>query len=248
VIYPVVRPMPTPRCGDLLRSRIALNPSQVIQWSTLSTTVIFFSSLFPFARNLHKLEPLALTIMITQEEQKQGRESNTRKTQSAAHTRTQAKTWAQNTAQGVCNSNGAQITSTTIQMCGGGSRSLKMLRGCLVLCSMRLGVPFIAPRQLGAVGDQLGRQILPSVGWCTGQSGAPPDLNSTCSVLDFLPNRTQTTVGPWVQTVRCAQPTVGAGHASPADCVADRWSRAMLAHRTVRWFLAATPFSFPESG
>jgi hypothetical protein len=29
--YPVVWPMPTPRCGDLLRSRVALNPSQVIQ-------------------------------------------------------------------------------------------------------------------------------------------------------------------------------------------------------------------------
>jgi hypothetical protein len=41
---------------------------------------------------------------------------------------------------------------------------------------MRLGVPFIAPRQLGAVGDQLGRQFLPSVEWRTGhvllQSGA----------------------------------------------------------------------------
>jgi hypothetical protein len=40
---------------------------------------------------------------------------------------------------------------------------------------MRLGVSFIAPRQLGAVGDQLGRQFLPSIEWCTGQSGAPPD-------------------------------------------------------------------------
>jgi hypothetical protein len=39
----------------------------------------------------------------------------------------------------------------------------------LVYCSMRLVVPFIAPRQLGAVGDQLGRQILPSAEWCTGQ-------------------------------------------------------------------------------
>jgi hypothetical protein len=39
----------------------------------------------------------------------------------------------------------------------------------LVLSSMRLGVLFIAPRQLGAVGDNLGRQFLPSVGWCTGQ-------------------------------------------------------------------------------
>jgi hypothetical protein len=44
----------------------------------------------------------------------------------------------------------------------------------LVFSSIRLGVPFIAPRQLGAVGDNLGRQFLPSVEWCTGQSGAPP--------------------------------------------------------------------------
>jgi hypothetical protein len=50
-----------------------------------------------------------------------------------------------------------------------------MLRECLIFCSMRLGVPFIALRQLEAVGDQLGRQILPSVEWWTGQSGAPTD-------------------------------------------------------------------------
>ena len=37
----MVRPMPTPCYGDLLRSRIALNPSQVIQGSTLSTMVFF---------------------------------------------------------------------------------------------------------------------------------------------------------------------------------------------------------------
>jgi hypothetical protein len=41
--------------------------------------------------------------------------------------------------------------------------------------SMRLGIPFIALRQLGAVGVQQGRPSLPSVGWRTGQSGAPPD-------------------------------------------------------------------------
>jgi hypothetical protein len=40
---------------------------------------------------------------------------------------------------------------------------------------MRLGAPFIAPRQLGAVESIPGRQILPSVAWRTGQSGAPPD-------------------------------------------------------------------------
>jgi hypothetical protein len=34
--------------------------------------------------------------------------------------------------------------------------------------SMRLGVPFIAPRQLGAVGGQQGKPKFPSVGWRTG--------------------------------------------------------------------------------
>jgi hypothetical protein len=115
---------------------------------------------------------------------------------------------------------------------------------------MRLGVPFIAPRQLGAVGDPIGRQFLPSVGWHTGQSGVPPDMNSSCSVPDLLPYRAQPTVGPSVplahrtlsgahRTVQCDQLTVGAGHASPADCAADHWcGRLWLtgqsgAHRTV---------------
>jgi hypothetical protein len=50
--------MPTPRCGDLLRLRVTLNPSQVIQRSNLSTIVFFLISSFPFERNLHKLESL----------------------------------------------------------------------------------------------------------------------------------------------------------------------------------------------
>jgi hypothetical protein len=50
-----------------------------------------------------------------------------------------------------------------------------MLSECLDDSSMHLGVPFIDPRQLGVVGDQLGRLSLPSVEWRTGQSGAPPD-------------------------------------------------------------------------
>jgi hypothetical protein len=47
-----------------------------------------------------------------------------------------------------------------------------------VCCSMRLGVPFIAPRQLGAVGYPFGRQFLPSVGCRIKQSGVPSDMNS----------------------------------------------------------------------
>jgi hypothetical protein len=56
-----------------------------------------------------------------------------------------------------------------------------MLSECLDHSSIRLGVPFIAPRQLGAVRDNLGRQFLPSVEWCTGQSGAPPDNHYSLS-------------------------------------------------------------------
>jgi hypothetical protein len=48
------------------------------------------------------------------------------------------------------------------------SGSLRMFLESLVCSSMRLGAPFIAPRQLGVVGDNLGRQFLPSIEWCTG--------------------------------------------------------------------------------
>jgi hypothetical protein len=98
---------------------------------------------------------------------------------------------------------------------------------------MRLGVPFIAPRQVGAIGGQQGRPKLPSVGWCTGQSGAPPDSHFRRSGADLLPILAQTTVADSWQlahrtlsgahrTVRCPLPTVGVGHASLADCAADR--------------------------
>jgi hypothetical protein len=44
--------------------------------------------------------------------------------------------------------------------------SLRMFLVSLGHSSMRLGVPFIALRQLGAVEDQQGRLSLPSVEWC----------------------------------------------------------------------------------
>jgi hypothetical protein len=40
---------------------------------------------------------------------------------------------------------------------------------------MRLGVPFIAPRQLGAITTPFGMLWLPSARGHTGQFGAPPD-------------------------------------------------------------------------
>jgi hypothetical protein len=135
-----------------------------------------------------------------------------------------------------------------------------MLSECLDDSSMRLGVPFIAPRQLGAVGGQLGRPNLPSVGWCTGQSGAPSDSHCSCPVRDCLPNQVHPTVGPRGRlvhqtlsgahrTVRCAQPIVAAGHASPADCAADRWLIGQTGappDSPVNY--SRTPLTNPESG
>jgi hypothetical protein len=113
------------------------------------------------------------------------------------------------------------------------SWSLRMLSECLINSSMRLGVPFIAIRQLGVVGGQLGRPKLPSVGWRTGQSGAPPDNHCSCPVRDLLPFLPHPTVGPrgavgTPDTVRCPLPTVGATTcrvkiARPTVGAGDRW-------------------------
>jgi hypothetical protein len=113
-----------------------------------------------------------------------------------------------------------------IKCVGVKSRCLGMIKECLGDSSIRLGIPFIAPRQLGAVGGILGRQILPSVGWRTGQSGAPPDSPCSSPVRDLLPFLAHPTVANLWQlahrTVQYPLPTVGASHASPADLAADR--------------------------
>jgi hypothetical protein len=109
-----------------------------------------------------------------------------------------------------------------------------MLKGCLVFSSMRLGVPFIAPRHLGAVESISRRQFLPSVAWRTGQSGAPPDT-VWCGFLSFFGEADHWRFGA-VGTPDSPVPllTVGSCHASHADYAVDRWLGRLLAHRTVR--------------
>jgi hypothetical protein len=116
-----------------------------------------------------------------------------------------------------------------------------VLKECLVLSFMRLGVPFIAPRQLGAVESNLGRQFLPSVAWRTGQSGAPPDT-VRCGFLSFFGEadrwRLRAVGAP--DTVRCTPDSPvppsdrWLGHVWRADRAADHWPGRPLAHRTVR--------------
>jgi hypothetical protein len=107
---------------------------------------------------------------------------------------------------------------------------LGMLRECLMYSSMRLGVPFIAPRQLGAVESIPGRQFLPSVAWRTGQSGAPPDI-VRCGSLSLFgeADRCRFRAVGAPDTVRCTPDSpvppsdCWLGHASCADYAADRW-------------------------
>jgi hypothetical protein len=131
---------------------------------------------------------------------------------------------------------------------------LRMLSEYLGDSSMRLGVPFIAPRQLGAVGGQQGRPKLPSVRWCIGQSGAPPDSHCSCPVRDLLPILAQTTVADSWQlahqtlsgahwTVRCpcwplARATRRPRIERPTDALAAVGSPdSPVHHRTVRWII-----------
>jgi hypothetical protein len=110
-----------------------------------------------------------------------------------------------------------------------------------VCSSMRLGVPFIAPRQLGAVESNLGRLILPSVDWRTGQSGAHRTLSgarfpSKNGAVDRWQPESRWRTGH----VRCTPDSPvppssrWLGHVSRADRAADRWPGRPLAHRTVR--------------
>jgi hypothetical protein len=106
---------------------------------------------------------------------------------------------------------------------------------------MRLGVPFIAPRQLGAVDSISRRQFLPSVAWRTGQSGAPPGT-VRCGSLSLFgeADRCRFLAVGTPDTIWCTPDspvpllTVGSCHASRADSAADRWPGRLLAHRTVR--------------
>jgi hypothetical protein len=118
------------------------------------------------------------------------------------------------------------------------NRSLRMLRVCLGDSSMRLGVPFIAPRQLGVVGGQQGRLSLPSVGWRTGQSGAPPDSHCSCLLRDLLSILAQTTVA---DSWQLAHRTLSGAPCRPLARATRRpriarltVALAALAHRTVR--------------
>jgi hypothetical protein len=142
------------------------------------------------------------------------------------------------------------------------SWSLRMFFISLRVSSMRLGVPFIAPRQLGAVGGQQGSQSWPSVEGRTGLSGAPPDSHCRWSDADLLPFLPQTTIAAPGQlahrtlsgahrTVWCplqiARPTVAPATVGSPDSPVNysrtlpNFSRERPLHRRPAWCTGHCP-------
>jgi hypothetical protein len=126
---------------------------------------------------------------------------------------------------------------------------------------MHLGVPFIAPRGLGAVEVSFGRTWLPSICGCTGLSGGAPDssyITTTNHLIGHLPSRVALDYPVAHQTCQVTLPTV----------VVLTWP-ALIARSTVgtskesllAWhrghvrctpdyplILASEPHHFPETG
>jgi hypothetical protein len=124
---------------------------------------------------------------------------------------------------------------------------------------MRLGVPFIAPRQLGAVGGNQGRQFLPSVGWRTRQSGVPPDMHCSVSCVDCFLKLAQPTVEDLEPVAHrtlsgapirpLARPRVTRGlRGRPLARPTVGSPDSPVHHRIVRWILAVRRGRIPESG
>jgi hypothetical protein len=112
-----VQNLPTPCCGvptdEGCNQPLSSGPK-----THLNTTVFCFLDYIPFARNLHNLEPLALTIDVHKEARSKEGMSNTHKTQNQSITRTQVATRAHNTTRRVHNSNGALDAIPKNQMRG----------------------------------------------------------------------------------------------------------------------------------
>jgi hypothetical protein len=108
------------------------------------------------------------------------------------------------------------------------SGSLRMFLVSLVLCSIRLGVPFIAPRQLGAVGGQLERPILPSVEWCTAT------IHVRCAISFHIGRSRPLLLGAGWRTGHCSVHTRQSG--APSRLLELATCCALIARTTVgRW-------------
>jgi hypothetical protein len=235
MIYPVVRPSTTLAYSTLWRPNGRGLHSTPFKWSKdpLEYHGVFLS--FTISRlwgisTTWSLSPLQ--IMITKKHRCKRGKSNTHVSKAIAQTRTLVTTWALSSHTEFLTQEELKLLSQRIKCARMKSWCLEMIKECLYVSSMRLGIRFIAPRQLGAVGGNLGRQFLSSVGWCTVQSDVPPDRHCSVSGADCFPKLAQPTIEDLEplahRTVRCPIQVVGsATHhawiAWPTVGTADRW-------------------------
>ena len=108
MVYPVVRPSPTLAYSTLWRPNgrgLHSTPFKRSKDPLEYHGVLLSLYYIPLARNLHNLEPLALTLDVHKEARSKEGMSNAHKTQNQSNTRTQVTTRALNTTQRVLYSN-----------------------------------------------------------------------------------------------------------------------------------------------
>jgi hypothetical protein len=260
MIYPVVRPSITLAYSTLWRPNGRELHSTPLKWSNdqLEYHNFLLFLLFPVCEESPHFG-ISRPYNKDQSEITRVREgSNTHKfTAIRTHT---AKTWAQMNSTKFTTRTELKSLRMSIECAKTECEWLRMIKVCFVFSSMRLGVPFIAPRQLGTVESNPERQSLSSVGWRIGQSGVPPDRHCSLSSADCFPNLAQPTVEDLEplahrtlsgahRTVRCPHQTVGSAtrHAQIARPTVGS-SDSLVHHRTVRWILAVRRRRIPESG
>jgi hypothetical protein len=131
-----------------------------------------------------------------------------------------------------------------IKCVGAESGCLSMLRECLVLCSILLGVPFIVPRQLGSRWRSIWKAIL---AFCR---VVPRTLRCTPRQPPFMSGARSPSISG--ASDRCSSEPVGAPNtvrctSDSLVCPYDRWSKTRVTCRLRSRPLAASAVGSPDS-
>jgi hypothetical protein len=161
MIYPVVRPSITLAYSTLWRPNRRELHSTPLKWSNdqLEYHGVFLSFTISRSRGISTTWSLSpLQLMITKKHGGKGGKSNTHtRLKARAQTCTLVTTWALSSHTEFSTQEELKLLWQRIKCARMKSWCLEMIKECLCISSMRLAVPFIAPRQLGAVGGNQGR-------------------------------------------------------------------------------------------
>jgi hypothetical protein len=150
-----VEHLPIPRCG-VPTDEGCTQPLSSDPKINLNTMVLFISSISLCEESSHFGVSHLTQKILNEHKSKEGIATHT-KARVAALTRTQDKNKhtkaAQRSYSEKCSNLYHSESNAQMQSLG----ILGCVKRCLVYYSMRLGIPFIAPRQLGAVGAPFGR-------------------------------------------------------------------------------------------